>query len=323
MQRSDGPRTLVTGGAGFIGSWIADYLTFKGHQVTVLDDLSGGYRRNWNGPLIEADLTEGVELPDLDLVIHCAAYAAEGLSHWMRRYCYTQNLVGWANLANACVEAGVPRIVALSSMAVYGSQKIPFTEDMIPQPEDPYGAAKAAMETDLKALARLHGISYLIVRPHNVYGPRQNLADPYRNVVAIFLRQALEGRPITVFGDGSQVRAFSYIEDVASAIGDLAVSDYEGIVNVGGEEPITILSLAEKIKRLTGSESEIVHLPPRLEVQDAYSDHSLLRSWLGGWDTTPLDWGLGRMAEWAKRLDPAPPRKYAYETRKNLFAGWT
>ena len=324
-------RVLVTGGAGFIGSWVVDYLTGLGHAVSVIDDLSGGYRRNipdgvrhWNVTLTDAAQVEAAVSHDRpDVVVHCAAYAAEGLSHWMRRYCYTENLVSWANLANAAVRHGVGRIVACSSMAVYGSQEPPFDESMWPRPEDPYGAAKAAMEVDLRALGDVHGVGWMVMRPHNVYGPRQNLADPYRNVVAIFMRQALAGEPLSVFGDGRQVRAFSYVADVARIVGEAAVSDVSGeIVNVGGEEPIPILTLAERVLAVTGSEAGVRHLPPRHEVRDAWCSHDNLRRLFGTWEPTDMDVGLGEMADWAKGLDVGPMRRYDYELRERLYAAW-
>lgn len=322
-------RILVTGGAGFIGSAVAERFCRK-HEVSVLDDLSGGYWRNvpFHARFMVGDLTDrrAVESAFLEfspeLVVHCAAYAAEGLSHWMRRYNYTQNMIGWANLVNAAVDAGTAKIVACSSMAVYGPQQVPFTEDLIPQPVDPYGAAKAAMEADLRALAKVQGIEWGIIRPHNVYGPRQNLADPYRNVVAIFLRQALARDPITVYGSGEQVRAFSYIDDVADGIVALCELDDIGIVNVGGEQPIRILDLARMVIALTGSDSEIVHLPARHEVDVAYSAHLRLRELLGSWEPTPMEMGLAAMADWAKTITIGPLRSYEYETAANLYAPW-
>lgn len=320
-------RILITGGAGFIGSHVAATLIDRGHDLAVVDDLSGGYKRNIPpaATFYEEDITEPVEsVADFqpETIIHCAAYAAEGLSHWMRRYNYTQNLIGWANIANAAVETGVSKVVALSSMAVYGSQEPPFTEDMVPQPEDPYGAAKTALEADIKALSAVQGVDSLIIRPHNVYGPGQNLADPYRNVVAIFLRQALKGEPITVFGDGRQTRAFSYIGDVAEAVADLTLHRCGAIVNVGGENPVTILELAHLVKKLTGSVSPIVHLPPRHEVEDAWCDHTKLRDLLGSWWPTDLETGLAKMVDWAYGLQLGPKRQYEYETTRNMFEAW-
>lgn len=318
---------VVTGGAGFVGSHIADRLS----DVHVIDDLSGGYRRNIpaHATFHEATLTDASAVDRVfaevrpDLLIHCAAYAAEGLSHWMRSYCYQQNLGSWANLANAVVRYQVPRVVVLSSMAVYGSQEPPFDEYMAPRPEDPYGASKAAMEADVRALGAVQGIDWLIIRPHNVYGPRQNLADPYRNVVGIFMRKALAGEPLTVFGDGQQVRAFSYIADVAAAISELATGTATGrIVNVGGEEPIPILTLAERVLEVTESRAGIVHLAPRYEVRDAFSSHAVLRELLGSWSPTPMGEGLASMAAWAENLTVGPLRRYDYEVTAGMHEAW-
>ncbi len=324
-------KILVTGAAGFIGSWVTRELIMRGHDLAVIDDLSGGYRRNiapdalwFRETLTDAAAVErAFDIFEPEIVIHCAAYAAEGLSHWMRRYCFEQNLISWADLANSAIRHDVRRIVTLSSMAVYGSQQVPFTEDLIPQPEDPYGAGKAAVEADLRALGKVQGTEWIIVRPHNVYGPRQNLADPYRNVVGIFMRQALTGQPLTVFGDGFQTRAFSYIEDVAPAIAAIATGPRHGyIVNVGGEEPIGILTLAERVLEVTESRAGITHLPQRYEVRDAFCEHRVLREVLGTWRPTAMTVGLPRMAEWAQDLTIGPLRRYDYEVERNLFAAW-
>jgi UDP-glucose 4-epimerase len=324
-------RVVVTGGAGFIGSHVARLLVAAGHRVAIIDDLSGGFWRN----LPEGAEHHHITLTDAkavdfvfqahtpELVIHTAAYAAEGLSHWMRRFSYEQNLISWANLANSAATWGTRRIVTCSSMSVYGSGQVPFTEDMTPAPEDPYGAGKAAIEADIRALGVIQGTEWIIVRPHNCYGPGQNLADPYRNVVGIFMRQALTGSPLGIFGDGQQTRAFSYIEDVAGAIVRMALGPEHGyIVNVGGEEPITIEELAHKVLAATGADVPIRHLPTRYEVTHAYCRHDVLRRVLGSWEPTPMSEGLPAMAEWAKDLTIGPLRRYDYEVTRNLFAAW-
>lgn len=326
-------KVLVTGGAGFIGSHIARYLNTRAvHQVAVVDDLSGGFRRNVGRAIFDqVDITNTREIDGVfdwfrpDVVVHCAAYAAEGLSHWMRRFNAVQNAVGWANIANNVIRHRVKRVVVCSTMAVYGNQTPPFDESMQPMPVDPYGAAKTAMEADVKALGDVFGTEWVIVRLHNVYGPRQNLADPYRNVVAIFTRQALEGRPITVFGDGTQTRAFSYIEDVAPVIAQLATRERltHQIVNIGGEDPVSIFDLAHLVKEVSGTSSPIVHTPPRHEVQDAFCDHKALREMYGKWEPTPLRKGYGRMFRWASELESIQtPRQYDYEVDNDLFEPW-
>src|SRR5205085_7651782 len=210
----------------FIGAHVAEHLLQLGHEVVVVDDLSGGFKENVPQ---RADFVEGTIL-DHELinrlfdwhrfayVFHLAAYAAEGLSHFIRRFNYTNNVVGSVNVVNECVKAEVKCLVFTSSIAVYGPGQAPMREDMTPEPEDPYGVAKFAVELDLAAARRMFGLDYIIFRPHNVYGERQHLGDRYRNVIGIFMNQLMRGEPMSVFGDGTQTRAFSYIGDVAPLI---------------------------------------------------------------------------------------------------------
>jgi UDP-glucose 4-epimerase len=216
-------RILVTGGAGFIGSHVSEELVRRGHQVTLLDDLSGGFADNVGAgaELVIGSITDSTLVNDLfaarrfEYVYHLAAYAAEGLSHFIKRFNYTNNLIGSVNLINAAVNTGVKCFVFTSSIAVYGSSpELPMTEQTLPHPEDPYGIAKLAVEQDLAVSKAMFDLDYIIFRPHNVYGERQNIGDKYRNVVGIFMNQILQGKPMTVFGDGSQTRAFSYIGDM-------------------------------------------------------------------------------------------------------------
>lgn len=323
-------KVAVTGGAGFLGSWIGDALRARGHLPTAIDNLSGGFRRNVNRhwTLANIDLRDHEELDAYfkglrpELVIHAAAFPAEVLSHHVRRFNYETNVIGFANVVNASVRHGVRKIVALSSIAVYGSQLPPFPEDLAPKPEDPYGIAKYAMEMDLRVLGETHGMEWVVVRPHNVYGPRQSMNDPYRNVVAIFMRQALAGHPITVYGDGTQTRAFSYVEDVAGAIVDLSVKSFtRRIFNIGGDQPISVLDLAHRVRDLLGSDSEIIHLPERNEVKHAHSAHYELKQAIA-WDPTPIDTGLERTAEWARTVEIKEPRRYSYEMTEGLPEVW-
>src|SRR6266850_3104802 len=216
-------RVLVTGGAGFIGSHVADALITRGHDVTVLDDLSGGFLENVPSAatFVRGSVTDPAVVDRVfaagrfDHVYHLAAYAAEGLSHFIKRFNYTNNVIGSVNVLNAAVNTGVTAFVFTSSIAVYGSTVPPMTEETAVSPEDSYGISKYSVELELRACRGLFGLNYVIFRPHNVFGPRQNIGDRYRNVVGIFMNRILQGQPMTIFGDGTQTRAFSYIDDVA------------------------------------------------------------------------------------------------------------
>src|SRR5689334_18855081 len=254
---------LVTGGAGFIGSHVARHFVDAGHDVVVLDDLSGGYEANVPagatfvaGSVVDPDLAEELfREHQFTHVFHLAAYAAEGLSHFIRRFNYTNNVLGSVNIVNAAVRAEtVERFVFTSSIAVYGQAQTPMSEDVVPEPEDPYGVGKYAVELDLAAAQRMFGLDYTVFRPHNVYGELQNLADPYRNVIGIFFNQALQGQPMTVFGDGRQTRAFSHIDDVAPSIAraPLEPSSANEVFNVGADRPYSILELAETVAGALG-----------------------------------------------------------------------
>lgn len=260
-------------------------------------------------------------------VFHIAAYAAEGLSHFIRRFNYTNNVLGSVNVLNAAVRAEtVERFVFTSSIAVYGPAQTPMTEDVVPEPEDPYGIAKYAVELDLQAAQRMFGLDYTIFRPHNVYGELQNLADPYRNVIGIFLNQLMTGRPMTIFGDGLQTRAFTHIDDVAPVIArsiDVPEAANE-VFNVGAETPYTVLDLAHAVARaLEIDEPEIDFLPARKEVVHAFSDAAKLHSVFGEEPTVPLEEGLRRMADWAREVGVTEPARFeSVEVLRNLPPSW-
>ena len=222
-------KALVTGGAGFMGSHVVDALLARGCAVVVLDDLSGGFEDNVSpkavfvrGSVLDRPLIDRLfKEHRFEYVFHLAAYAAEGLSHFIRHFNYQNNLIGSVNLINASVLHNVKCFVFTSSIAVYGSNQLPMTEELDPKPEDPYGISKYAVELDLRAARGMFGLNSVVFRPHNVYGERQNTGDKYRNVLGIFMNRIMNGEPMPVFGDGSQTRAFSYIGDVAPVMVDL------------------------------------------------------------------------------------------------------
>jgi len=304
--------SLVTGGAGFIGSHVVDSLLEWGHQVLVLDDLSGGCRENVHpdATLIEGSITDAALVDQIfsdhhiDYVYHLAAYAAEGLSHFIRNFNYTNNLIGSMNLINNAVRHRCRCFVFTSSIAVYGPAQTPMNEAMTPQPEDPYGIAKYAIELDLMAARRMFDLDFIVFRPHNVYGERQNTGDPYRNVIGIFMKQIMQGLPCTIFGDGTQTRAFTHIADVAPVIARSVAcpAGYNQVFNVGADIPYSVNELARAVQAAMGRETGTMHLPPRKEVLHAFSDHSKSKEVFGATANVTLAEGLRRMAEWVKRV---------------------
>ncbi len=324
---------LVTGGAGFIGSHIVNDLLAAGEQVIALDDLSGGFRENVNqratfieGSINDVPLIESIfKKYTIEYVFHLAAYAAEGLSHFIKRFNYENNLIGSVNLINASVNHNVKCFVFTSSIAVYGPGQLPMREDMIPTPEDSYGIAKFSVEQELKASHHMFGLNSIIFRPHNVYGEYQNIGDKYRNVVGIFMNQIMQGKPLTVFGDGTQTRAFSYIRDISPIMANaVRVSKaYNQIFNIGADDVFTVNELAMRVCEEFGVAPNIVHLDARKEVAHAYSDHSKVRRYFGEPAHTSLKEGIHKMAVWAKAVGARKSKKFGnIEIPKNLPRSW-
>ena len=327
-------RALVTGGAGFIGSHVAEALVDRHHRVTVLDDLSGGFVDNLvegvnfvQGSVNDVDLVNQLfSREKFEYVFHLAAYAAEGLSHFIKRFNYENNLIGSINLINASINNCVKCFVFTSSIAVYGdSPVLPMTEDTPARPEDPYGIAKLAVEQELRVCKQMFGLDYAIFRPHNVYGERQNIGDKYRNVVGIFMNQILLGKPMTIFGDGTQMRAFSYIGDVAPIIAEAIEipAAYNQVFNIGADQPYTVSELAEHVAQAMGVQPDIIYLPPRNEVSNAYSSHEKVRRIFGDRQRYSLEEGLDRMAAWVKQHGARRSQEFeGIEVAKNFPQAW-
>jgi UDP-glucose 4-epimerase len=328
------PTVLVTGGAGFIGAHVADVLLRRGCRVTVLDDLSGGFADNVpdgatfvQGSVTDAALVDRVCAEGrFTYVYHLAAYAAEGLSHFIKRFNYTNNVIGSVNLINAAVNHGVKGFVFTSSIAVYGSSpELPMSEATIPHPEDPYGIAKYAVELELATTRAMFGLDYIVFRPHNVYGPKQNIGDRYRNVVGIFMNQILQGQPMTIFGDGTQTRAFTSIDDVAPVMAEAIENPaaWNEVFNIGADVPYSLNDLARGVAEAMGVPPRIQHLPARTEVHHAHSSHDKLRRVFGERASTSLPEGLRGMAEWVRARGPRASGPFKeIEIARNLPEVW-
>lgn len=324
---------LITGAAGFIGSHVADHCLKLGFKVVATDNLSGGFRENVpaGAEFIQGDLRDAAFVSSLwegrhfDVIYHLGAYAAEGLSHFVRKFNYETNLLASVHLINEAVKHEASCFVFASSIAVYGAGQTPMTEDMTPQPEDPYGISKYAIELDLRAAHEMFGLDYVVFRPHNVYGERQNIADKYRNVIGIFMNQVLKREPMSIFGDGQQTRAFSHVDDVAPIIAraPLVEAARNQVFNVGADTPYSVRTLAEEIATAFEAPCDIKHLEARNEVVHAFSDHAKVQRVFSPPAAITLREGLRRMADWVKQQGPATPVKFEnIEITKKLPNSW-
>lgn len=260
-----------------------------------------------------------------DCIYHLAAYAAEGLSHYVRRFTYENNLLASVNLLNEAVQRETGLFVFVSSSAVYGLGTGRLTETIVPHPSDPYGIAKYAFEMDLQAAREVFGLGYVIWRPHNIYGERQNIGDHYRNVVGIFMNQVLGGEPMTIVGDGRQSRAFSHIDDVAPWIArsPLTPAARNEIFNIGADASYTVLELAEMVAAALGQPCRIRHLPPRPELSHLRVDHTKFRRVFEASESVSLEEGVRKMAAWARGLKHRPTARFeGIEILRNLPDHW-
>ncbi len=325
---------LVTGGAGFIGSHVTEALVQRGHDVTVLDDMSGGFADNVVegvemvvGNINDVELVNTMfEREKFEYVYHLAAYAAEGLSSFIKRFNYNNNLMGSVNLVNASINHNVKCFVFTSSIAVYGANPVlPLREETAPHPEDSYAVAKLAVEHELFASKHMFDLNHIIFRPHNVFGERQNIGDKYRNVVGIFMNQILQGKPMTVYGDGEQTRAFSYIGDMAPIMAEAidCPEAYNQVFNIGADQPYTVNELAGHISGAMGVEPNVQHVPARNEVMHTYSAHDKIDRVFGARPKTSLEDGLAKMAAWVKQHGARQSKKFDnIEIEKNFPKAW-
>lgn len=329
-------KVLITGVAGLLGSRLADWIIENqpDYQVIGIDDLSGGYQENINPKVkfIEANLINKVTLAQTfekykpNYVFHFAAYAAEGLSPFIRNYNYQNNLVATANIVNECIKHDIKRLVFTSTLAVYGQGYGGiFDENQTPAPIDPYGVAKYACEMDIQIAGEQHGLDWCIIRPHNVYGVKQNIWDKYRNVLGIWMYQHLNNESMTIFGDGEQTRAFSYIDDSLEPLWNAAIRSEASkqIINLGGIEEYSINQANTILKEIIGS-GETIYKEARHEVKHSIPTWQKSIDILNFTHKTNLEEGLTEMWNWAK-AQPTRDRFVwpDYELDKGIYSFWS
>ena len=327
---------LITGNAGLLGSNLADYV-LKNHpefEVVGIDNLFGGYLENvskevifYNRDLAHDNIDDIFEKHKFKYVYHMAAYAAEGLSPFMRRFNWQNNSVSTANIINACIKYNVKRLVYTSSMSVYGHGDLKlnrFDENDQPRPIDPYGISKYACEMDIQVAGEQHNLDWCIIRPHNIYGEKQNIWDKYRNVLGIWMYQILHNEPMLIYGDGEQTRAFTYVDDNLEPLWNAAVSEKASkqIINLGGVKGYTINEAANVLAEIINYD-KIEHREARHEVKWAVPTYQKSIDILGFEDKTSLKDGLAKMWEWAKKQKDKPQYKWEnYEITNGIYSYW-
>jgi UDP-glucose 4-epimerase len=325
-------KVLITGVAGLLGSRLADWIIENTeYEVIGIDDLSGGYIENihpkvhfYQMDVVDDSLNSIFKIHKPKYVFHFAAYAAEGLSPFIRKYNYKNNLLATANIVNCCIKYPPERLIFSSTMAVYGKGNPPFDESHIPEPVDPYGVAKYGCELDIQIAGEQHGLDWCIIRPHNVYGVKQNIWDKYRNVLGIWMYQHLNNEPMTIFGDGLQTRAFSFIDDCLVPLWNSAVKKEASkeIINLGSSVFTSIKEANEILKEVIGG-GLVINKEKRHEVKDAYPTWSKSMEILDYKEVTDLHTGLSKMWEWAK-TQPNRNRFMwdSYEIEKGIYDYW-
>jgi UDP-glucose 4-epimerase len=326
-------KILITGVAGLLGSRLADWIIENKPEVDVIgvDDLSGGYLENinpkvelWQMNLVEHPIENIFEFHKIDYVFHFAAYAAEGLSPFIRCYNYDNNLKATAKIVNECIKHDVKRLVFTSTLAVYGHGNGGIFDETQQQPIDPYGVAKYGCEMDIQIAGEQHGLDWCIIRPHNVYGVKQNIWDKYRNVLGIWMYQHLNGEDMTIFGDGEQTRAFSFIDDSLEPLWNSAVRKEASkeIINLGGIEEISIKEASTILREVIG-EGDVVHLEERHEVKHSIPTYQKSIDLLGFEHKTSMKDGLTQMWEWVKKQPMRERFVWSeYELDKGIYSYW-
>jgi UDP-glucose 4-epimerase len=309
-------KIIVTGVAGFLGSHLAEKLAKMNYKVIGVDNMSGGYKDNipkniefFNYDCCDLNKMKEI-MKDVDVVYHCAATAHEGLSVFSPYHITKNNLLASVSIFTAAVSNKVKRIIFCSSMARYGNQQTPFTEDMNPKPVDPYAISKVAAENVLINLCELNNIEWIIAVPHNIIGPRQKYDDPFRNVVSIMINRMLQNKAPIIYGDGEQKRCFSYIEDCLSCL--LPMLDQENlnkqIINIGpDEEFITINKVSEICSNITRSNLKPIYKKDRpREVKHACCSANKARKFLNYETKTDLKSGILETYNYIKERGPKP-----------------
>lgn len=325
---------LITGVAGLLGNNFLRFLLEKNYRVIGIDNLFGGYEeflpQHSNFEFYKFDLSDHLKLSKIfennkiDVVFHFAAYASEGLSPFIRRFNYENNVICSANIINDCIKNDC-KLIFTSSMAVYGDLNPPFSEDMTPRPIDPYGVAKYAVEMDIKLASEQFGLKYNIIRPHNVVGIYQNIWDKYRNVIGIFIRRVLNNQPILIYGDGEQTRAFSDIDYYMLPFESLIDGHHNETINIGADKYFSINQISLILKDIVskyGFKLEVEYVEKRHEAKHAYCDHSKAKRLLNFVDNTEISKLIEKMFLWYKEQPNKEVKLMEYEIEKNIYSYW-
>jgi UDP-glucose 4-epimerase len=303
-------KALVIGGAGFIGSHLAERLVRDGHEVRVLDNLSTGKRENLahlanDVELVVADVRHAErlkqEMRDCDVVFHQAAIVSVPYSVEHPQETLDVNLRGTLNVLEAAKRAGVKRVVMASSAAIYGEDpELPKRETMLPAPISPYGLEKLASEHYLAIWTKLFGVETVALRYFNVFGPRQDPSSPYSGVISIFVDRILRGDGVTIFGDGEQSRDFVFVGDVAAA--NLLAGTHDGVAgrvyNVGTGRRTTLKQLIEILGRIAERTVTPRYAEARAgDIRDSLADISRIRGELGYEPKVSVEEGLRKLVE--------------------------